>query len=141
MSKKRIPSRHELIESLKIARGNMAQVARVYGCSRQRVQQLVSDDLELTELVSELTDVELDNAESKLYQAIDQGAGWAVCFFLKCRGKGRGWIEKLELSGVNGLPLANIEIDLGLGLNGNDNKADQNQALLMDQSPAGFLAE
>jgi len=38
----------------------------------------------------------LDNAESVLYKAVLNGEAWAVCFFLKCQGKSRGYIERQE---------------------------------------------
>lgn len=41
----------------------------------------------------------LDFGESKLMVAINKGEGWAICFFLKCKGKSRGWVEKHIIEG------------------------------------------
>jgi hypothetical protein len=38
----------------------------------------------------------LDTAEDKLKEAIERGEAWAICFFLKCQGKGRGYVERAE---------------------------------------------
>ena len=38
----------------------------------------------------------IDLAESKLFQAIQGNQPWAVCFFLKCRAKQRGYVERTE---------------------------------------------
>lgn len=46
----------------------------------------------------------IGKAVGKLYEAIDNGAPWAICFMLKCRG---GWHEKssVEVSGPNNGPV------------------------------------
>lgn len=41
----------------------------------------------------------LDVAESSLLKAVEKQEGWATCFMLKCRGKERGYVEKLVLGG------------------------------------------
>jgi len=41
----------------------------------------------------------LDVAESSLMKAVTDAEGWATCFLLKCRGKDRGYVEKLVLGG------------------------------------------
>ena len=47
-----------------------------------------------------------DFAESKLHIAIGRGQAWAICFFLKCRAKDRGYVERSEVTGLNGAALA-----------------------------------
>lgn len=39
----------------------------------------------------------LDVAEGKLYEGIMAGEAWAICFFLKCQGKARGYVERAEV--------------------------------------------
>lgn len=38
----------------------------------------------------------LDTAENRLMKAVKAGKPWAVCFFLKTRGKDRGYVERTE---------------------------------------------
>ena len=38
----------------------------------------------------------MDLAESALKRAVLAGEGWAVCFALKCQGKNRGYVERVE---------------------------------------------
>lgn len=41
----------------------------------------------------------LDVAENSLLRSVEKQEGWATCFLLKCRGKERGYVEKLMLGG------------------------------------------
>ena len=47
----------------------------------------------------------LDVAETALLAAVAKGEAWAVCFYLKCKGKARGWTERAEVTGPGGGPL------------------------------------
>lgn len=114
MSRKKIPSRQALIDALRELDGNMAAAARRFHCDRSRVCMLVNDDPELRELVDELSESFIDEAENKLYEHIRQGNIVATIFFLKTKARHRGYSERLEL-----LPLAmrNIEVELGVPTN------------------------
>lgn len=99
MSKRKIPERDELIQALTECEGNMAATARRFHCDRRTVWHHVNDDVELRELVDELSQSFLDEAESQLFTAIKAGNLTAVIFFLKTRGRGRGYnSERVELS-------------------------------------------
>ena len=57
--------------------------------------------------VDELNNIALDFAEGKLFQLMNEMNPTAIIFFLKTKGKGRGYIEKseMELTGKDGEPL------------------------------------
>jgi hypothetical protein len=44
----------------------------------------------------------VDVAESKLMAKIDAGDTTAIIFFLKTQGKGRGYVERQEVTGAEG---------------------------------------
>jgi|SRR3989344_1300038 len=44
----------------------------------------------------------LDLAESELIKKVRTGDLGAICFYLKCQGKQRGWIERQEITGKDG---------------------------------------
>ena len=46
-----------------------------------------------------------DAAEMKLYQAIIAGEPWAVQFRLRTKGKGRGYVERSEVTGPDNGPV------------------------------------
>jgi len=47
----------------------------------------------LQSIRNEALETRIDIAEDSLDMAIQEGQGWAVCFFLKTRAKHRGYIE------------------------------------------------
>jgi len=47
----------------------------------------------------------MDVAEAALLRAIQKGEAWAVCFFLKCKAKQRGYSERTEITGPAGKPV------------------------------------
>jgi hypothetical protein len=55
--------------------------------------------------VRELDDYLLDFTESKLMAKIQSGNLTAMIFYLKCKGKKRGWVERQEVTGADGIPL------------------------------------
>src|SRR4030067_2077141 len=53
----------------------------------------------------EATDQDLDFTESQLKKNIKSGKEASIFFHLKCKGKSRGWIERQEFTGADGVPL------------------------------------
>jgi hypothetical protein len=52
----------------------------------------------LKDIVCEITETEIDEVESELMTQVRKGNMTAILFYLKCKGRDRGWIEKNELS-------------------------------------------
>lgn len=82
-------------------RGNMAAVARAFGVTRQAVAKFVASRPGLLAVVKDCRESMIDTAESSLYRAVTYGEAWAVCFFLKCQAKHRGYVERTELLSDN----------------------------------------
>jgi len=66
----------------------------------------MKDDEEYKQAVQELGDVALDFAESKLHKLIDQGNPAATIFYLKTKGKERGYVERQEIAVAEKKPLS-----------------------------------
>lgn len=92
------PHRNHSIEdyakALKKANGFISVAAKALGLSYTAVQQRVKKTPELQEIIDECKEGLLDLAECKLVSAIKDTQPWAVCFYLKCQGKDRGYVEK-----------------------------------------------
>ena len=86
-------------------KGNLSAVARKYNVSRASVCDLVAKRPNLQKIMEDARESRLDAAEDKLGQKIEDGEGWAVCFFLKTQGKKRGYVERQELTGAEGQPM------------------------------------
>lgn len=77
--------------------GNLSAVARAFGVTRQAVHAFVKKDPELQQVCQDERETIVDIAESVLKKKILDGEAWAVCFFLKCQGKARGYVERQEV--------------------------------------------
>jgi hypothetical protein len=56
----------------------------------------------------------LDLAESRLWEAIDRGEGWAIAFCLKTIGRSRGYGERLDLNVSIQAAAARVAQEFGL---------------------------
>ncbi len=109
MSRKRV-TKKELAVALKENAGNMAAAGRRFHVSRQRIWEIVDADPKLRALVDDLSETFIDFAENKLFQAIKKGNIYATCFFLRTRGRHRGYSERLEVT-----PVVSREIEVEIG--------------------------
>lgn len=78
-------------EALKAAHGFYSGAARALGISRQSVRDRVKKSPALRAVVDDCLETHLDEAESRLTEAIDRGEPWAVRFLLECKGRPRGY--------------------------------------------------
>jgi hypothetical protein len=62
----------------------------------------MQEDAEYKAAVDGLSDVALDFAESQLHKQIKEGNSTATIFFLKTKGKKRGYIERQEVEVASG---------------------------------------
>ena len=85
--------------------GIVTAACQAVGISRSLYYGWLHDDKAFAASIDDINEEMLDFAESKLQAAIATGASWAVCFFLKCKGKARGWVERQELTGPSGGPV------------------------------------
>jgi transposase-like protein len=96
----------QMIKALEESKGLIAPAARALGCSRDTVRSYMKEYAEVALAERDAREATTDVAERKLYQAIENGEAWAICFYLKCQGKQRGYIEKAEITGAGGGPVS-----------------------------------
>ena len=97
----------QIIDALKETKGMVYLAAKRLGCEAQTIYNY-RDRYPAVRAEMEQQDGEVDDAaEMKLYQAIIAGEPWAVQFRLRTKGKGRGYVERVqqEVSGPNGGPI------------------------------------
>lgn len=87
-----------MITALEKSLGVVTTACKQVGISRNTHYRWVKEDEEYKEAVEDLSNVTLDFAESKLHESIMDGNIAAIIFFLKTKGKIRGYIERSELS-------------------------------------------
>ena len=92
----------QMVEAIREAEGNLSQAARLVGCSRTTVHRYVNDYATVAEAYEEANESALDIAENELMKLVKKGSIPAIIFFLKTKGKSRGYVERQEHTGADG---------------------------------------
>jgi hypothetical protein len=86
-----------MIEALEKSLGIVTSASKMVGISRDKHYYWMTSDPQYKSKVEELLNLGLDFAESKLFENIKNGSDTAIIFYLKTKGKNRGYIERSEL--------------------------------------------
>tara|TARA_R110001632_G_scaffold41333_3_gene103792 strand:+ start:1711 stop:2061 length:351 start_codon:yes stop_codon:yes gene_type:complete len=100
-----------IIEALEKHLGIVTTACRIVGVGRTTYYGWLNDDEEFAKQVEDIQNVALDFAESQLHKQIGDGNTSATIFYLKTKGKGRGFVERQEITGANGMP-TNFQIEI-----------------------------
>lgn len=114
-----------MIEALKKSLGVVKTACEVVGISRQTHYRWLEEDPDYKQSTDDIGEDAIDFVESKLFEKIegisvaqgtdDEGkpkvytvppSDTAIIFYLKTKGKKRGYIERTELAGVPDQPLS-----------------------------------
>ena len=98
-----------MVQALEKSLGIVTTACKNVGIDRKTHYRWLEEDSNYRQAVQSLTDVALDFAETKLHTLINEGDTAATIFYLKTKGKGRGYIERQELS--TEIKSINITID------------------------------
>lgn len=96
-----------LLDALEKSLGIVTTACKAVGISRKTYYNWINEDPEFNKAVKDIEDIALDFSESQLLGQIREGNTTATIFYLKCKGKKRGYIEKqeVELSGSEKIPI------------------------------------
>ena len=97
MSDKTDIKKREILEALEKSLGIVTTACKQVGINRDTYYEWLKKDKEFKKKVKELENVALDFAESQLHKQIAKGNPLSTMFYLKCKGKKRGYIEQQEL--------------------------------------------
>lgn len=85
-----------IIEALEKSLGVVTTACKKVGIGRTQFYQWLKDDKEFAEQVDDIQNIALDFAESQLHKQIGEGNTSATIFYLKTKGKNRGYIQRVE---------------------------------------------
>ena len=100
-----------LIEALEKSLGVVTTACKQVGIGRTTFYNYYNDDKIFAKQVDEIENVALDFAESQLHKQIQDGSTAAIIFLLKTRGKKRGYVERQEITGADGIP-TDVKIEI-----------------------------
>jgi hypothetical protein len=67
-----------------------------FSITRKSLAKRIEGNKRLAQLLENVRECVIDNAESELFRQIRSGNTTATIFFLKCRGRSRGYIERVN---------------------------------------------
>ena len=100
-----------LIEALEKSLGIVTTACKKVGIGRTTFYNYYNDDSEFKAQVDDIANMSLDFAESKLLEQIKDNSTAATIFYLKTKGKKRGYVERQEITGADGVP-SNVKIEI-----------------------------
>lgn len=92
----------QITEAIKAAKGILASAANALGCSRATIYNAIERNPAIKAVYADESEKVIDFVESKLLDRINKGDTTAMIFFLKTKGKSRGYVERIESTGKDG---------------------------------------
>ena len=99
-----------LLEAMEHHLGVVTSACRMAGVTRPTFYKYLREDAEFSAKIDEMQDVALDFVEAQLFDQIKNGQPSSTIFYLKTKGKKRGYIEKNEVD-VNVTSPINLTIE------------------------------
>ena len=84
---------------------NISEIAKTLNVDRRTFYRWIDEDENFKKAYEDQQEALIDFAESSLLKSINNGSDTATIFFLKTKGKKRGYVERTELSGNDGKDL------------------------------------
>jgi len=110
-TQKREQTAERIIKAITESQGLLTLAAKKSGIGYRTICRYVAEYPTVKQAAMDAKERMLDFAESKLYQKISEGDNTAIIFYLKTQGKPRGYIERSEVSGPEGIPLVEIHVN------------------------------
>lgn len=95
-----------MLQALERSLGIVTTACNAVGINRSTHYDWMRKDPEYKQAVKSIEDRTLDFAESHLHKLIKEGNPAATIFFLKTKGKGRGYVERQEIEVAEKKPLS-----------------------------------
>lgn len=90
-------SKKKALDALTESLGVVSTACDIAKISRTQFYHWLNEDEEFKKAVDEMEEVAIDFAESALHKQIKSGIPVSTIFYLKTRGKKRGYIERQEI--------------------------------------------
>ena len=111
MDKSRHIKKESMLKALENSLGIVTVACRNADIPRSTFYKWLNEDNEFAKKVQDIENIALDFAESQLHTQIRDNNTSATIFYLKTKGKKRGYIERQEITGADGMP-TNFQIEI-----------------------------
>ena len=115
----------DMLHALEASLNNITKAAEKVGITRQTHYNWLEADHEYKKAAESIDDVKLDFVEEKLKDRIMDGDTTAIIFYLKTKGKRRGYIERQELTGADGKDLNTYTVEVINKINESNKDSDK----------------
>jgi len=95
-----------MLEALEKSLGIVTSAVQIVGIERKTHYNWMKSDMQYKAAVESIADKALDFAETHLHALIKDKNPAAVIFFLKTKGKARGYVERQEIEVQESRPLS-----------------------------------
>lgn len=102
-------NKKRMLDALEKSLGIVTSAAKIADIHRSQHYEWINTDPAYKLAVDDLADMTLDFAESQLHRQIKEGNTTATIFYLKTKGKKRGYVERTEVVHETGIESAIIE--------------------------------
>tara|TARA_Y100001937_G_scaffold124774_1_gene190163 strand:- start:356 stop:709 length:354 start_codon:yes stop_codon:yes gene_type:complete len=112
MDKSRHIKKQAMLQALEKSLGVVTVACKQSDIPRSTYYKWLKEDQEFAKAVKEIENIALDFAESQLHSQMRDGNTSATIFYLKTKGKKRGYVERQELDVNNGENPFNVSVNI-----------------------------
>ena len=112
MDKSRHIKKETILQALENSLGVVTIACKQADVPRSTYYKWLKEDEEFAKAVKEIENIALDFAESQLHSQMRDGNTSATIFYLKTKGKKRGYIERQELDVNSGENPFNVSVNI-----------------------------
>jgi hypothetical protein len=112
MDKSRHIKKEAILQALENSLGVVTVACKSVDIPRSTYYKWLKEDEKFAEQVKDIENIALDFGESQLHKQIGLGNTSATIFFLKTKGKKRGYIERSELDLTSGDEPIKINVNI-----------------------------
>jgi len=100
-----------ILKAIKDSNGIVSVIAIRLKINWMTAKKYIDEDDDLKEAFQAEKETVTDTAENKLIEQIENSEQWAVKFWLATMGKKRGFTERQEITGADGTPVLELDIN------------------------------
>ena len=112
MDKSRHIKKEAMLQALENSLGVVTVACKQSDTPRSTYYKWLKEDEQFAKDVKEIENIALDFAESQLHTQMKDGSTSATIFYLKTKGKKRGYIERSELDLTSGEEPIKINVNI-----------------------------